>query len=322
MVMSRPDVSVIIAAWKSEDFLERAVRSALASRHLEVEVIIVDDASPDGTRALADRLSATDRRIVVASLALNAGPSAARNKGLSMARGRFIAVMDADDAMLPDRLSLMVRQADATGADIVVDNMVEVDGSGAPLSRDRFLTSSAFAADRTIDLVTWIAYNTPLQKGDCLGYLKPLIRASALPQDRRVYDTLLRNSEDYYLIANLLAYGKHMTYMASAGYLYTRSEGSTSFRLTPDHTRAWLNAEKRFSLAHSAGLSDAARRAASSRLRRLRHVHQFVSAAEALRSARPVKALQWLLADLRGGFYASGLFMRIALGKIIGQRLV
>ena len=322
MVVNPPDVSVIIAAWTSEACLERAVRSALASRHIEVEVIIVDDASTDGTRALADRLIAADPRILAAGLTLNGGPSAARNKGFSMARGRFVAVLDADDAMLPDRLSLMVRQADATGADIVVDNMVEVDGAGLRLSQTSFLTTPAFAADRTIDLATWMAYNTPMQSGECLGYLKPLIRTSALPDDRRVYDIALRNSEDYYLIANLLASGKRMTYIASAGYLYTRAAGSTSFRLTPEHTRSWLDAENRFSLAHSGGLSDAARRAASGRLRRLRHVHQFVSATQALKSARPAKALQWLLADFRGGIYACGLFMRIALGKLIGRRLV
>lgn len=320
--MSDPDVSIIIAAWKSEGSLPRAVASALTSKELAVEVVIVDDMSPDETYALAKRLAGDDPRIIADRLPVNGGPSAARNRALALATGRFIAVLDADDAFAPDRLSALVHHADATGADIMVDNMVEVDEAGDRLKSESFLTSPAFAADRDIDLETWIAFNQPMKGGDCIGYLKPLIRRSALPVSGAAYDTTLRNSEDYYLIANLLAEGRRMQYLATPGYLYTRSSGSTSYRLKPEQTLAWLDAERRFAAAYDAILSQPVRAALARRRRALRHVHQFIAATDAVKARRLGTALGVLASDLRGAAFTLAAFGRIAMGKMLRRKLV
>jgi succinoglycan biosynthesis protein ExoO len=320
--VTRPDVSVIIAAWKAERFLERAVTSATASRHLGVEVIVVDDASPDGTYAVAQRLAAADPRIVADRLSVNGGPSAARNRAIALAKGRFIAVLDADDTIAPDRLSALVGHASATGADIVVDNMTEVDEAGRSLGDARFLSSPTFATDREIDLETWIAFNQPMKRGDCIGYLKPVIRREALPAAGAAYDTALRNSEDYYLVANLLADGKRMAYLATPGYFYTRHSQSTSHRLKAEHTRAWLDAEKRFAETHRGRLSQDAGKAASRRLRALRNVHQLVATIDAVKARRLGNALGVMVSDAQGAMYTLGVFARIALGKALRRKLV
>ena len=320
--MTQPDVSVIIAAWKAETFLEQAVASALASIGVSVEVVIVDDASPDGTTPVAQRLAAQDGRVIASRLEANGGPSAARNRAIGLASGRYIAVLDADDTMAPERLERLVRHAEATGADIVADNMFEVDESGARLTDTGFLTSEAFAQDRAIDLATWINFNEPMKRGDCIGYLKPLIRRDALPLSGAVYDTALRNSEDYYLVAGLLAQGRKMAYLAQPGYFYTRSAGSTSHRLKPEHTQAWLDAERRFADASGSKLSGADRRALAHRRRTLRNVHQLVATTEAVKSRKLGNALSMLASDLRGAMYTLGFFSRIALGKMLRRKLV
>jgi succinoglycan biosynthesis protein ExoO len=317
-----PNVSVLIAAWKAESFLSRAVASALSSTDLDVEVIIVDDASPDGTYILAQQLAATDPRIVSHRLAANSGPSAARNQALALARGRYVAVLDADDAFLPGRLSALAKHADATGADIVVDNMIEVDDAGEKLGSSAFLKSSAFAADREIDLLTWIAFNQPMKGGDCIGYLKPLIRRDTLLVSGTSYDTDLRNSEDYYLVANLLAAGKGMRYLATPGYLYTRSRGSTSFRLKPEHTRAWLAAEQRLTEVHGSQFSAEVRKATARRLRALRNVNQLVAATHAVQARKLGDALAVMASDIQGAWYTLGVFTRIAMGKLLRRKLV
>ncbi len=319
--MKQPDVSVIVAAWKAEGFLERAVRSALASTGVSVEVVIVDDASPDGTIELARRLAAQDARVIASRMEANAGPSAARNRAIELASGRFVAVLDADDAMAPDRLSRLVRHAEATGADIVADNMIEVDETGARLGESTFLTSGAFANDRRIDLATWIAFNEPMKRGDCIGYLKPLIRRDALPA-ATVYDTALRNSEDYYLVAGLLSQGRTMAYLATPGYFYTRSANSTSHRLKPEHTQAWLDAEQRFAGTHGARHSAEERRAIAHRRRALRNVHQLVATTEAVKSRRLGNALGVMASDLRGAIFTLSAFTRIALGKVLRRKLI
>ena len=320
--MTQPDVSVIIAAWKAETFLEQAVASALASSGVSVEVVIVDDASPDGTTPVAQRLAAQDGRVIASRLEANGGPSAARNRAIGLASGRYIAVLDADDTMSPERLARLVRHAEATGADIVADNMFEVDEAGARLTSTGFLTSQAFAQDRAVDLATWIKFNEPMKRGDCIGYLKPLIRRDALPLSGAVYDTALRNSEDYYLVAGLLAQGRKMAYLAQPGYFYTRSAGSTSHRLKPEHTQAWLDAERRFADASGSKLSGADRRALAHRRRTLRNVHQLVATTEAVKSRKLGNALGMLASDLRGAMYTLGFFSRIALGKMLRRKLV
>lgn len=97
--------SVVIPAYNAEATLERAVASVFEQEMPEVEIIIVDDVSSDGTMALAERLTASDPRIRLLRQAINGGPAAARNAGLRAARGDTICFLDADDAYLPGFLT-------------------------------------------------------------------------------------------------------------------------------------------------------------------------------------------------------------------------
>lgn len=314
------DVSVIVAAWKAATFIEKAIASALASTGARVEVIAVDDASPDATFSTLQRLADADPRISALRLSTNGGPSAARNLAIQRARGRYIAVLDADDAMEPGRLAKLVATADATNADIVVDNMMEVDESGSPLSPTPFLKSRDFATAREINLTTWIRFNNPMSGGDTLGYLKPLIRRSKLLDTGITYDPSLRNSEDYYLVANLLAAGASMTYTPSAGYFYTRSAGSTSHRLKPEQTRAWLEAEARFVTQHGTDLSSDERKAQAQRGRALRNVNQLIAIIDTLKTRKLAASARLVASDLRGATYAFGVLAKVAIGKALGRK--
>lgn len=321
--MTAIDVSVIVPAWKAADFIDRSVKSALASTGVAIEVIVVDDASPDTTFQVVKTLAAADRRIVADRLPANGGPSAARNRALDLAKGRYIAILDADDGMLPGRLAALVALADRTEADVVVDNMMEVDEEGWALGRKQpFLKSAAFAAPRDIDLAVWVAHNHPMRSKDCLGYLKPLFRRSKLVEIGVRYDETLRNSEDYYLVANLLAAGARMTYTPEPGYLYQRSDSSTSHRLQPVHTRTWLDAERRFRAQHEAKLSVAAKNALNVRGRVLRDVHQFVAAIDAVKGKRIGAFVGVLASDLHASAYTLTAFAKIAMGKALKRKPV
>jgi hypothetical protein len=158
--------------------------------------------------------------------------------------------------------------------------------------------------------------------GDCLGYLKPLIRKSKLDETGIRYDPGLRNSEDYYLVAELLAAGARMSYAPEAGYLYRRSTSSTSHRLKPAHTKAWLDAEKRFTDAHEGRFSSKEETALAARGRKLRDVNQFVLAVEAVQGKRIGGFFKLLASDLQATGYTLSTFSKIALGKVLRRRLV
>ena len=320
--MSAPDISVIIPAWKAGGFVGRAIASALASTGVSMEVVVVDDASPDETFSVLKALSDGDTRIVVDRLPANRGPSAARNRAIEMASGRFIAVLDADDSVAPDRFSHLLTLAEAQSVDIVVDNLIEVDEADQIIGDGRFLKAPEFAQPRDIDLITWIAFNQPMKPGDCLGYLKPLIRRSTLEQLGVSYDPSLRNSEDYYLVADMLARGARMIYTPTAGYRYARAAGSTSHRLKAEHTHAWLDAETRFLQRHAEHLSAPVRTALATRLRALRNVDQFVAAVDALKHRKLGAFLGLLVADVHAAGYTLATFAQIAAGKVLRRKIV
>ncbi|MDP1915525.1 MAG: glycosyltransferase [Myxococcales bacterium] len=101
-----PTVSVLITTFEGLRFLPGAIASVLSQRDVELECIVVDDASTDGTGAFLEGLD--DRRLVVLRNEVNLGPFASANRGLERARGAFMARLDADDVCRPDRLAQQV----------------------------------------------------------------------------------------------------------------------------------------------------------------------------------------------------------------------
>ena len=98
--MNQPSISVVVPVYKAEATLEKCARSILSQAPANLELILVDDGSPDGSGALCDRLAAQDSRVRVIHQK-NAGASAARNAGLDAAAGRYLQFVDADDWVLP-----------------------------------------------------------------------------------------------------------------------------------------------------------------------------------------------------------------------------
>lgn len=113
---SAPCISVIIPTYNRKELLLRAVDSALMQTERDIEVIIADDGSTDGTGEAIRR--ARDPRIRYLALP-HGGACAARNAGLDAARGTYIAFLDSDDVWHPDKLRVQKRQLEESGADVV-----------------------------------------------------------------------------------------------------------------------------------------------------------------------------------------------------------
>lgn len=95
--MQSPILSVIIPVYRDEPYLMQCAGSVLHQSMKDLELIMVDDASPDGCPALCDALAEKDSRVSVIHLARNSGPGAARNAGMRLAKGRWITFVDGDD---------------------------------------------------------------------------------------------------------------------------------------------------------------------------------------------------------------------------------
>lgn len=124
-------ISVIIPAYNAEHSLERTVRSVLAQTFRDLEVWIVDDGSTDGTPALADRLAAEDQRVKVIHQA-NQRAYAARINALNRSVSRYVAFVDADDALEPTMYEKMIGLAEAHDLDVVQCGVFGREKEGPP----------------------------------------------------------------------------------------------------------------------------------------------------------------------------------------------
>lgn len=178
-----PLISVIVPAYNAEPYLGEALRSVLSQTCADLELIVVNDGSTDKTGDVAR--SFTDPRVLVLDRR-NGGVSSARNAGLDVARGSFIAFLDADDAMEPTNLSEKLEALVRTGSDWVYGDLLICDERLR--STGRVLRGTDDDVARTILLATDTAVpamcSNALLKRSCFdaGYRFPLHLSNAADQ--------------------------------------------------------------------------------------------------------------------------------------------
>lgn len=107
---SGPLVSVLLTAYNSEETLGCAIESILNQSHRNIELIVVDDMSSDATVDIAESWTSRDPRVILLKNEENLGPYVSRNVALKYAQGEFVALQDADDVSVPDRLRIQLEE--------------------------------------------------------------------------------------------------------------------------------------------------------------------------------------------------------------------
>lgn len=122
--MNDPLISVVIPVYKVEAYLDRCVESVVRQSYEKLEILLVDDGSPDRCGAMCDAWAGKDSRIRVLHQK-NAGLGAARNRGTEIAAGEFVTYVDSDDYLAPDAIELLLRLLREQGAEIAVADCVK-----------------------------------------------------------------------------------------------------------------------------------------------------------------------------------------------------
>ena len=107
--MERDLVSVVMPTYNASDFLADSIDSILGQTHRNLELLITDDCSTDGTIELLKQYEAKDPRVKVEFLKDNSGPGVARNRSIERAQGRYIAFCDCDDRWFPEKLEQQIK---------------------------------------------------------------------------------------------------------------------------------------------------------------------------------------------------------------------
>ena len=238
---ANPLISVIMANYRGARYLAASMKAVLAQSEPRLELILADDASDDDSVAIARGIAAGDPRVKVIASPRNGGPAVTRNLALDAARGDWIAVVDSDDLIHPQRLARLVQAATAAGADIAADDLVHF-GAAERAHGRTLLQGLHLSSPMRLTLDLYLQGNAPGADLPSFGYLKPLIRRSVLGSRR--YDPALRIGEDYDLILRLLIDGASFLLMPDPLYAYRRHAGSVSHRLSVETVGAMLAAHE------------------------------------------------------------------------------
>ena len=253
-----PLVSVVMANYEAGEKIVHALHSVLRQSMGDLEVIVSDDGSRDESLVHVRRLMEIDSRVRLLVAPENGGPARCRNRALAAARGQWIAVVDSDDIIHPERFERLLAAAAAHGTDIVADDLLLFFDDGAA---PRLMLGEGARNAFRVTPERWLLAG--LDGTPALGYLKPVIAAHRLKTLR--YDEDLRIGEDFDLVLRLLLDGAEMLVVPEPFYLYRRHSGSISHRLSVPDLEAMI-ARQDF-LAHSLGALDASTAGAFGRRR-------------------------------------------------------
>ena len=225
-------ISVIVPVYNSIDCLEKCVASICAQTYMNLEILLIDDGSTDGTDRLCERLAAEDDRIHTYHKA-NGGASSARNCGIRMAGGRYLGFVDSDDYIEPDMYERMAGAMQKGSAPIVQISRDEVDEKGkrlpdvcVPPDHERFCGSEEFLKELL------------LHRGDC-SFCTKLVKKELF--ERHCFPEGVLN-EDFRLLVEMLQEIEGITILPKQCYhVVCRAESTTRRRTQDSFSRVFMD---------------------------------------------------------------------------------
>lgn len=220
-------LSVVVPVYNVEKYIGQMIESIQNQTLKDLEIILVDDGSPDNSSAICDKYASADQRIKVIHKK-NAGVGAARNDGLEAATGEWIIFCDSDDWLETDALEKLIRLGDETGADVVFgdatlayENHVKV----TQFYKDEFVTEDRGIIDHLIraDMCKGYCYNPPAE-GPAFGYGGPwnkIVRKELLLRNDIKFDLRVKGIfDDILYSAYIFAAAKKIAYTHVVVYNY------------------------------------------------------------------------------------------------------
>lgn len=198
-------VSVIMPMYNSEKYIEESIQSVINQTYFLWELIIIDDGSKDQSVNIVEKYAKADKRVKLVKSKKNLGVAKARNQGIKLAQGRYIAFLDSDDIWLPDKLEHQI-------------NFMEEKQAPIAYTQYRQFTDKVSEVGNLIDVEPKVSYKR-LLKGNIIGCLTAMI-------DRKFVGEMSmpdQRHEDYITWLNILKKG---------GYAYGLKEDLARYRKT------------------------------------------------------------------------------------------
>ena len=225
-------LSVIVPVYKVEAYLDQCVQSILNQTYNDLELILVDDGSPDRSGAMCDAWAERDSRVRVIHKE-NGGVCSARNAGLDAAGGEYVAFVDSDDWIAPEMYADMMAQAREHDCDVVLCDCVKEFPEGSRLYthpiRPGFYDRAALEKEYFPHLLMMENVEYPATISNWLLLFRRKLAAEVR------YLTGVRYSEDLLFGAQILYQANSFCYLkGQAHYHYRMNPGSATHRFVPD----------------------------------------------------------------------------------------
>lgn len=212
----QPVVSVVIPVYNGEKVIQACLQSVTAQQGVEMEIIVVDDGSTDGTWALLEQLAQKDERIRPIHQE-NGGVSAARNRGLQACRGEFIRFVDADDVLPEGSMQALLEKAQQNGSDLVIAGYSDVVGT---MRSPRGLCK----CEDTMSCDEMLHHLNPRSNSFYYGVLwNKLFRRSIIEENQVRFISGLHWGEDFAFVCRYLVKAQRVSYTQALVYDYQRN---------------------------------------------------------------------------------------------------
>jgi len=219
-------VSVIIPVYNLAEHLTRSLVSVASQTYTNLQVILVDDGSSDESRLRMDAFARVDRRFTVLAHHGNLGVSSARNTGLAVARGKYVAFVDGDDWLEPDYIAHFVRDMDEGAYDLVVNPYI-VEKTEPKKPTDKRRTSRQMTRRQFLDGV-----RSPL--GQVRGYLwNKMYRMDIIRRHHLRFDPEICMMEDELFTVQYAVYADTFYFGGNADYHYCVNPNSATHAESP-----------------------------------------------------------------------------------------
>lgn len=210
-------VSVVVPVYNAEKTVGKCIRSILAQTHTDLELILVDDGSPDKSGLICDEYAEKDERVQVIHTP-NGGVSRARNTGIERARGEYLFFVDSDDWVEAEHIAKLLPVHDE---DLVY-------GGIKFYVKGRFSEEKVIPA-RVVEQNEWISNFNEFGKGRfAIFFISPCYRMKIIHENNLRFDTNLGISEDGLFNLAYLKYCKKIRYEESSTYCYEDGDASSS----------------------------------------------------------------------------------------------
>lgn len=220
-------ISVIIPVYNAEVYLRRCLNSVIRQTYTDLEIILIDDGSTDGSGKICDEYAKSDRRIKVIH-EKNRGVSAARNIGLEVAQGRYVCFVDADDEVDVNYIQylyslIIINEADISACSVI--RVKEQKGRRNIDKENRDCPEKVFTRDE--------ALINMIYKKELTGYsVAKLIKRELI--ENICFDEKLKVAEDFVFVFEVLKKANKVVYGSNSLYIYYQNPGSCM------HDKDWI----------------------------------------------------------------------------------